>query len=366
MKISCVIDSLSYGGAERVMTFLSGGLARRGHEVSLITLSPEIPDFYSVPDGVSRTALRTGGAVRWFDLPGQARRLQELREAVTAERPDVVISFIDATNVLTLLARPAGGPPVIVCERIHPAYHNLSAHWKMLRRFLYPRAARVVMLTHDSLKWATDNFPNWKSVMIPNPVPAPAFSAGSARPSFFERPLNIIAAGRLQRQKGFDLLLKSFSGIAAAFPDWQLTILGEGPERARLEALAGGLGLTGKVKFPGLAGNIADIFRFADLFALSSRYEGFPNALTEALACGLPAVCYDCPSGPAEILRNGVDGLLVPAGDSGAFAAAMSELMADEKKRALMARRAPEIQVRFAPVSYLDSWERLLLEAAAG
>lgn len=366
MKITCVIDSLSYGGAERVMAFLAGGLAGRGHTISLITLSPEIPDFYSVPDTVSRSSLPTVGLLRWYDLPGQARRLKELREAVAAQRPDTVISFIDATNVLTLLALPAGKPPVIVCERIHPAFHTLSPHWKLLRRLVYPRAARVVMLTGDSLKWAAEHFPGWKSAVIPNPVPAPSFSPGSGRPAFFERPLNVIAAGRLHRQKGFDLLLESFARLAARFPDWQLTILGEGSERAGLEGMAGRLGLADRVKFPGLTKNLADIFRFADLFALSSRYEGFPNALTEALACGLPAVSFECPSGPSEIIRHGIDGLLVPDGDTRAFSEAMAELMTNAPKRALMAKRAPEIQGRFAPASYLDSWEKLLSEAVPG
>lgn len=365
MRITCLIDSLSYGGAEKVMTILAGGLARRGHRVGLLTLSPGIPDFFSAPDGVTRSALPTGGNPRWYDLPGQARRLRELREAVSAQSPEAVISFIDATNVLALLALPPGKPPVIACERIHPAHHDLSPHWKLLRRLAYPRAARVVMLTEDSLRWAAENFPGWRAAVIPNPVPAPQFSPDAARPEFFGGRFNAVAAGRLHRQKGFDLLLESFAGIAAGFPDWQLTILGEGPERAALESLAGRLGLSGRVKFPGLVKNAADAFRFADLFLLSSRYEGFPNALTEALACGLPAVSYDCPSGPSEILRSGVDGLLVPPGDSAAFAAAMKELMGNAPRRELMAKRAPEIRARFSPEAYLDSWEKLLAELPA-
>ncbi len=359
MKIGCVINSLAAGGAERVILRLSGGLAGRGHDVTVITLSPGADDFYRIPAGVARLSPECPPDCRWYDLRGQLRRISALRGAITGLKPDVLISFIDITNILTLIAAFPGRPPVIVCERTNPLHHKIGAPWRLLRRLLYPGAAKVVMLTSDTLAWARSLSPAWNAAAIPNPVPPPEFSS-AGRPEYFRLPRNIVAVGRLTEVKGFDMLLRSFAGIAGSFPQWQLTILGDGPLRAQLEALAASLGLGDRVKFPGTQKNTADVLRFSDLFVLSSRYEGFPNALTEALACGIPAVSFDCPSGPAEILSHGGNGLLVPAGDEDALAAAMAELMADDRKRARMSERAPEITGRYGLKNYLDSWETLL------
>lgn len=361
MKICCVINSLAAGGAEKVMTRLAGGLAVRGHSVNLVTLSPGIPDFYSSPAGVNRVSVTAAANCRWYDLRGQWRRVTALRAAVEKFRPDAVISFIDATNVLALMAFPSGRPPVIACERVNPIYSTIGPHWRLLRRLFYPLAARVVMQTGDTLELAKSLRPRWKAVRIPNPAERPP-KRKCARPSFLTLPRNIAAAGRLTRQKGFDLLIRAFAVLAGRFPDWQLTILGEGPERARLEKLAAEHGLSDRVVMPGTLPSLGAVFSNSDLFALSSRFEGFPNVLAEALSWGVPAVSFNCPSGPAEILRDGVDGLLVPQEDPWALAAALGSLMSDEAKRRSMAERAPDVCERFSENSYLDSWEELLKE----
>jgi glycosyltransferase involved in cell wall biosynthesis len=170
--------------------------------------------------------------------------------------------------------------------------------------------------------------------------------------------------GRLERQKGFDLLIRAFASIARERPDWDATILGDGPERDALAAEIARWGLTRRIFLPGREPDAMGVLRRAELFVLSSRYEGFPNALCEAMACGLPVVAFDCPSGPVEIVRDGVDGLLVPAENVEALATAMSQLAGDPERRRAMGARATEISGRFSVESVAEKWERILEQGA--
>lgn len=362
MNISCVINTMGAGGAERVMVSLAGGLAARGHRVTVNTLDASVPDFYVSPPGVARASARCAGDCRWYQVGRQVKRTRALRNLLREQAPDLVIGFVDVTNVLTLAAFRSSGVPVVVCEHINPLHHPLGPHWRLLRRALYPSAARVVMLTEDTLGWARSVFPAWRATAIPDPVPSPVFSPAPERPPFFGPERNLVSMGRLNRQKGFDILLRVFSGLAGRFPDWNLTILGDGPDRAALEAQRESLGLGGRVALPGNFKLPHDIIRQGDLFVVSSRYEGFCLALAEALGCGLPAVSFDCPSGPSLLVRHGVDGLLVPNGDERALAEALADLMRDGARRARMAERAPEIVERFSETNYIDRWEELIAD----
>jgi len=184
------------------------------------------------------------------------------------------------------------------------------------------------------------------------PGPNPFESSNAAR--------HVVAVGRLVRQKGFDLLVRAYSKVAEEHPDWNLWVFGEGPERSRLESLAEDLGTGTRIRFPGWSDRIFAAYRHADLFVLSSRYEGFGNVIIEAMAAGLPVIVTDCPSGPAEIVRDGEDGLLVPAEDVDALADAMGRLMSDAADRDRLAGRAIRAADRFGLDPALDRWERVL------
>jgi glycosyltransferase involved in cell wall biosynthesis len=173
--------------------------------------------------------------------------------------------------------------------------------------------------------------------------------------------------GRLVRQKGFDLLLEAFAQVPQGVrAGWKLGIIGEGPLRAELTGRIESEGLQGQAMLLGRFSNPLPLLRAARFFVLSSRYEGFPTVLVEALACGLPAVAFDCPCGPSEIVRNGTDGLLVPPGDVQALATAMARLMADSGLLQRLAERSPEALERFSERRYLGQWEALIRRLTAG
>jgi GalNAc-alpha-(1->4)-GalNAc-alpha-(1->3)-diNAcBac-PP-undecaprenol alpha-1,4-N-acetyl-D-galactosaminyltransferase len=166
--------------------------------------------------------------------------------------------------------------------------------------------------------------------------------------------------GRLTYQKGFERLVRAFARVSPAYPGWDLAIFGHGEDRESLQALAVGLGLEDRIRFPGQVNNPYAVLKAAGIFALSPRFEGFPFALCEAMASGLPVVSMDCPSGPGEMIVDGVNGLLVPDGDVEALAGAMGRLMGDEALRASLGARAVAMTELFALDIVMEKWEALL------
>jgi glycosyltransferase involved in cell wall biosynthesis len=166
--------------------------------------------------------------------------------------------------------------------------------------------------------------------------------------------------GRLTAQKGFDLLIEAFDRVAHAHPDWTLRIAGDGEQRRKLECLVQSLGLVRRVDLCGWVDEPEAFLQEADLFVLSSRYEGFPNALLEAMACGLAVVSFDCDSGPGEIVRHETDGLLVAAGEVDALARAMDRLMGNRADRERLGENAVDVVARFGYDAFFARWEDVL------
>lgn len=360
-KLLLVISSLSGGGAERVLVLLAQGFLARGHEVAVATIFGRDCDFYTLPDGVERIALDLGGETSGLiaKLAGNARRCRALRRAIGGAAPDAVISFMSQTNVATLLASAGLGVPVIVTEHADPRQEPIGRAWRWLRRLTYRGAAKVVSVSRGVDAWF-----NWlpaeRRAVIYNPVDLAALERESPSPDSSDWPHTILGMGRLEIEKGFDLLIDAFATVARDFPDWGLAILGEGSQRGALESRIAASGLGDRVRLPGAVPRPAARLKRADLFVLPSRHEGFGLALVEAMACGLPVVAADCPSGPTEIIHSGEDGLLVPPENADALAQAMAELMADAEKRRCLAQRAREAVQRFDLGRAVDAWERLL------
>ena len=355
-----VIHSLRGGGAERVAVDLAAYWLRKDCQVTVVTQTSAAEDTYALPDGVRRHALGlaadSSGVLS--SLWGNWRRLRALRRLIRREQPSVVLGMMTKASVLAVLAAGRQDCRVIATEHTHPPAQQLPRVWQRLRRWAYPRADAVIALTQGTARWLDQALPGVRTQVIPNavcwplndgePVVAPPDCPGRKR---------LLAVGRLHPVKGFDTLLAAYAHLAPLFPDWDLVILGEGAQRPALQRMIDESGLTARVSMPGRVGNMRQWYESSDLYVLSSRAEGLSNTLLEAMACGLPCISFDCDTGPREIIRDGIDGVLVrPEGDAEALAAWLSQLMAHPDQRRRYASRAVDVRDRFGVARVMALW----------
>lgn len=359
-RLAIVLPSLSAGGTERVVSVLANRWAARvGWQVTVLTLEASGTRPYYAFDPritIRQLGLPPGRRDKLSGTWQVARRILALRRALRAANPDAILVFLTRTNVMTLLATHGTGVPVVVSERNNPALQTAGPFWGWLRARLYPRAFCLVTMTQGAL----DFFPasmRPRGRVIPNPVDLPA--------GWRERRGGkvLAAVGRLVPQKGFDLLLRAFAEVAPRFPEWTLVIWGEGEERPNLERQRDSLGLQHRVRLPGLSERPGIWVETADAFVLSSRYEGWGIVLLEAMGAGLPVVSFDCEWGPREMVRDGVDGLLVPREDVPALARALAAVLADEALRARLGAAARASAERFAADRVVALWDEVIDEA---
>ncbi len=362
MKLALVISSLSSGGAERVMSQLANHWAGRGDTVTLITLDAWSSDSYALHKRVRRVALgmvadSNGGG--WTAIRSNGRRIAALRSALLAADAPVVLSFEGRTNVLVLLATLWTRMRCVVSERVNPSEHSIGTMWASLRRLTYPFADALVVQTTVAVAWARSIMLGPRRVhVIANPVrDMRAFVGDDAG----KRLPTIVAVGRLAHQKGFDVLLRAFAQVAEAAPSWNVVIVGEGPERALLERLAKSLGIADRADLSGWHPEPGEVLRTAGLFVMPSRYEGFPNALIEAMACGAPVISTKW-AGADEILTHEVDGLLVP-GTTEHLAGAIRRAIEDSGVRSRLGRNARAVTDRYRLAAIIEKWDSVLTDS---
>lgn len=350
-----------FGGTIRTTLTLTGALAQAGHDVELVSvLRRRERPFFALPDGVRVRALadrRTAGmldrlpsvlihpedyAYPWCSLWTDIRLLRGLR----ALRGGTLVATRPALN---LLAVRLAHPSVTVIGQEHL---NFGAHRPRLAAEIRRRYGRLDALTVLSSEDLRDygTLLGGRVRRIPNPVTEldGGRSDGTAKV--------VVAAGRLNTQKGFDLLIEAWRPVAERHPGWTLRIFGSGPERGALERAAAGL----PVELPGRTDALGTAMAAGSLFVLSSRWEGFGLVLVEAMGKGLPVVSFDCPRGPSDIVTPGEDGLLVPPEDVPGLTAALLELIGDPPRRARMAAAARETARRYEPAAIVPQWDALL------
>lgn len=359
MRIVLAISSMGPGGAERVVSRLSGYWVEQGREVVILALS-NTPSFYELNDRVRLVGLdlMSPSESKWVSVVSNFKRVRAMRKAIMDVRPDVIISFMDKTNILVLLATRALAVPVIVSERTFPGSYDPGIEWEMLRKATYRSASCVVAVTED-MRRALEQRGIRNVEVVPNPAtanPVCGVQNGS----------NVVmAAGRLEYLKGFDLLINAFAALQHSHPDWRLVIVGEGELREQLESLAARHGIVDRVRLPGIVGDLTAALPGAEIFVLSSRNEGFPNVLLEAMVAGRAVVAADCRSGPGEMIRHEENGLLVPVDDEGALARALERLMSDPALRRTLGANARKVNETYSLDGVARKWDRIIDEALA-
>jgi glycosyltransferase involved in cell wall biosynthesis len=357
-RIAFFLQDLYGGGAERVMLTLAGGIARRGIAVDLVLVRRQGAYVEDIPANIRVIELGTKRTIN--SVAALARYLRR-------ERPAVLVTALVHVNVAALLAGLLArvGTRLVVTEHNQISRNispNASRTVRMAYRlvpFLYPKAARIIAVSDG----VADDLTQFAGIdrgridVAHNPVVSADMRVKAAQPLnhpwFFEGEAPVIlGVGRLSAQKDFGTLLRAFALVRATRPA-RLVILGEGACRKELEALADELGITADVQMPGFVDNPLAFMGRASLFVLSSRFEGLPTVLIEAMACGTPVVATDCPSGPREILEGGGLGGLAPIGDAPALASAIGQSLDNPMTAERLLGKAEEFTVDRAVDRYL-------------
>lgn len=356
-KVALVATCLTLGGTQRVTALLANHWVAAGRAVTLITLESAVCDRFPLDERVERVGLDvsalSANALR--AAANNARRLFALRRAIRRSRATAVLSMGDDISVLALLATAGTGLRCVVAEQTDPRQHHIGRVWEHLRRLTYPMADAVVVQTDAVVPWARSVAKNAPVHVIRNPLRDMSRFAKENAP---HDPV-IVAASRLAPEKALDVLILAFRQVADEFPAWKLEILGEGPERAALASLTVRLGLSERVRFAGWVSEPGDVFARSSIFVMPSRYEGFPNALLEAMGSGLAVISTAC-TGPLEIITPERDGLLVPIGSTEALASALKRLMSNPELRTSLGSQALAVRERYRIQAIAQNWEALL------
>ena len=359
LTVTTFVKNLLGGGAERVAVNLLRGLPREVFVQELVIVDAWGPFLEQVPEDVKQTNLALGNNV--------AKAVPQLVRYLRRRKPEVLVSHLAHANVAAVIAVACArtGTKVILIEHNDNSSIDRGRRRSVASRALqqfkslaYRRADKIVGVSEGVTDYVRRTFgvPETKLATIYNPVVSEALLESSRQPlahPWFAagEPPVLLASGRLREQKDFSTLLKAFAQVRQARA-CRLLILGEGRLRAQLEAEVAALGLQGDVALPGFVANPYAYMRGAALFVLSSRWEGLPTVLVEAMACGCPVVATDCPSGPAEILENGRLGPLVEPANPAALAQAILKTLVAPVSHELLEARAADFSFENAIAAY--------------
>jgi len=361
-----VATSLLPGGTERIISLMTDYWLKKDWDLTIVTSfeSPEGP-FFPLQPGIKLTCMHESshpysGPV--FALSRHLREIWKLRRAVIQSAPHCILAFGYIHAVRSILATAGLGIPVVVSEQDDPSrlgHVKNGKIWGVLRSLCYGISDAVVVLTQAGKDFLGPRIGS-KVRVIPNPVsPDPDTPARSDTPRMDLPEKTIASMGRFTKEKRFDLLLRAFAEVVK-HRDCRLVLVGDGPLRTELTRLKDELGLTHRVDLPGFVKNPWQFLKNAYAFVLSSEIEAFGLVIVESMAHGVPVISFDCPNGPREIIREGIDGILVPPLDVEALAQAMEALLNDESKRNVFSTRCIEVRERFRLETIMEAWTEIL------
>ncbi|MFW5501586.1 MULTISPECIES: glycosyltransferase [unclassified Maridesulfovibrio] len=373
-SIVLVIPVLCGGGAERCISNMANWWAAQGVRVFLITFRKDV-QAYKLDSriewlGLDQFHSTTVSETEWFEENYNIACLRKAFEYClnsTKVRPLPLISFLARMNLRTILAVRGLPYSVVVSERTYPPMNPFPQKEESLRLELYKQAHKVIVQTNLARDlWGDKVVPKAKLGVIPNSVSDEfclAEIGDCCGDKVFEFGFSrfIVTAGRLEPEKQFDRFIDVFSLLAPEYPELRGLIIGGGSLRQELHERVKSAGLSDRLHMFGALKSFANILRLADLFVLTSKFEGFPNVLLESMACGCPVVSYNCLAGPSEIIRNGVDGILVSPDDEDFLFSSIKTLLDDEVLRLSMGKAAKDVCRRFNRDDIMLKWESLFL-----
>jgi len=363
VKVGIYIDQMSRrGGAQRVVSNLCHGWASRGWEVHLIVIS-DADDAFPVPASVSKHRLsdhvKRQGLIGLWD---NWLNMKALGAVVRREKLDAVLSVSTVANIHLAFADIPARTVRVGSEHSYLPHFPLPCYKEWIRRAAYRRLDALVCPTMAAASYLGKAYPGARPQGIPNWLTWPLPKGDGRMAIKVARPgrRTFVACGRFDKLKGFSRLIRMFAALNERLGDWDLVIIGDGEDRALLEAQVLEARLRDRVFFPGWVADMESIFRSGDLFLFPSVWEGFALVLAEAMACGLPCVSYDCKVGPSEIIQDGHDGVLVPVGDEAAFSAAMLRLAEGHAARRSLAANGRAILERLSEDAIQPLWVKVL------
>ncbi|NLJ18277.1 glycosyltransferase family 4 protein [Globicatella sulfidifaciens] len=353
-KLLIVTRNMKAGGAERVIAQLSNYLVEQGVNCTIVTIN-DSEIFYDLNKEVNLIPIGKRSNNIYID---KILKYREVRKLVKSEKPDVVLSLPEEIAIFVIPALLGTKVPIVVSERNNPWVMPWKKPTRFLRKVFYPFASGYIFQTKQAATFFSKRIQE-KGIVLPNPLDL------NRIPDAYkgERNKVIVSAGRLEKQKNFSLLIQSFAKFNQKYPEYTLTVYGEGRMRAELENLASELLPKGKISFPGQTEDLLEKIKDASMFVLSSDFEGMPNVIIEAMAVGMPVISTDCPSGgPSDLIDNKVNGILTPVGDVNEMYKAMCKIASSEEFARSLGENAQDIKVKLDSTNVIEKWRNYLNE----
>ncbi|MBT8393805.1 MAG: glycosyltransferase family 4 protein [Bacteroidia bacterium] len=355
-KIGFVIGKLSAGGAERVISNLSNVLIEK-FDITIITHVNSEP-FYLLDKRIKVIACQD-----YIDKPSSTLQsiklnynlIKRISQIIKEQDINIIIGFITSANILSIIAARLNRIPCIISERNNPNIAEIPKLWVVLSRLIYPLANNLVLQTEGVKKIYEKNFNPQKITVLPNPI---SIQLSQLRKQTLKKERIILTVGRLTKHKCQEQIITAYNNIRPK--GWKVIIIGDGDQKQKLENLIKEYKLSKNIKIISQVKRIDQFYNNASIFVFTSRYEGFPNALIEAMHFGLPCVSTDCNFGPSDLIQEGENGFLVPIDNQTILESRIKKLINDENLRKEFSIKSKLKTESFKSEVVVNQWENLI------